>query len=100
MRRRLSGAQLPEQQQRALIGAGRFKACRARLTDQEWFAVLGSGSGVFGVIEPADVKYGSWLELIQAVIDSGCEYNDDTAYLKIQRYRTWTISTRYTSRWP
>ena len=61
----------------ALITAGRFKACRARLTDEEWFAVLGSGSGVFGGVEPVVVKYNNWLELTQAVIDSGYEYNSD-----------------------
>ena len=56
----------------ALICAGRLKACRTRLTNEEWSVVIGLDTDVFGGITPEETKYGSWLELVQVVVESGC----------------------------
>ena len=61
----------------ALLCAGRFKAGRAGLTNEEWSVVIGSGTDVFGGITPKETKYSSWLELVQAVVESGYEYNEE-----------------------
>ena len=71
----------------ALICAGRFKACHARLTNEEWSVVIGSGTDVFGGITPEETKYSSWLELVQAVVESGYEYNEEITLVSYYKSR-------------